>query len=193
MKFEVSGMAAALPEERADLGAHVKEMRTLLDGAMESALRIASYSRPALLDTLGLVAALNSEARRFQARTGIQCEVTSNSTHLDLNRETLTVIFRIIQEALSNVARHAQATRVTIGLEKLADGLLLTVEDNGLGIPDRAIGDPKSLGLLGMRESTLLLGGTMLITGTPGKGTRVSVTIPFKGSGGHPLGDTKSV
>ena len=178
LKVELAAVAANLPEGRVALRAKTKEMLTLLDIAMKSALQIASASRPGVLDTLGLGAALDWEARRFQARTGIECQFGSSLEELDLDREQRTMMFRIFQETLSNVARHAGASHVTVGLEKEADGLLLTVEDDGRGITDREIADPKSLGLLAMRESALLLGGKLLITGAPGKGTSVTLTVP---------------
>jgi signal transduction histidine kinase len=179
LKIDLSRMAANPPNDPEALQARTKGMVTLVDTAMKSALQIASDSRPGILDTLGLAAALDWEARRFQARTGIQCRFTSRFDGLDLDQEHRTVMFRFFQEALSNVARHSGATRVTVGLEKEAGRVLLTVEDNGRGITGQEIADPKSLGLLTMRESAHSLRGELLISGAPGKGTRVTLTIPL--------------
>lgn len=179
LKIDLSRMAASPPKELEALRARTKGMVTLVDAAMKSALQIASDSRPGVLDTLGLAPALDWEARRFQARTNIECLFTSRFHELDLDQEHRTVMFRFFQEALSNIARHAGATRVTVSLEKEGGRLLLTVEDNGRGITDREIADPKSLGLLTMRESAHLLGGEFLISRAPGKGTRVTLAIPL--------------
>jgi signal transduction histidine kinase len=179
LKIDLSRMGANPPNEPEVLQARTKAMVTLVDTAMKSALQIASDSRPGILDTLGLAAALDWEARRFQARTNIQCRFTSRLDGVDLDQEHRTVMFRFFQEALSNVARHSGATCVTVGLEKEAGRVLLTVEDDGRGITDREITDPKSLGLLTMRESAHLLGGELLISGAPGTGTRVTLTIPL--------------
>ena len=179
LKIDLSRMAASPPKELEALRARTKGMVTLVDAAMKSALQIASDSRPGVLDTLGLAPALDWEARRFQARTDIKCLFTSRFHELDLDQEHRTVMFRFFQEALSNIARHAGATRVTVSLEKEGGRLLLTVEDNGRGITSREIADPKSLGLLTMRESAHLLGGEFLISGAPGKGTRVTLAVPL--------------
>jgi signal transduction histidine kinase len=179
LKIDLSRMAANPPHEPEALQARMRGMVTLVDAAMKSALQIASDSRPGILDTLGLAAALDWEARRFQARTNIQCQFTSRFHELDLDQEHRTVMFRFFQEALSNVARHAGATHVTVGLEKEAGRLVLVVEDNGRGITGQEIDDPKSLGLLTMRESAHLLGGEFLISGAPGHGTRLTLTIPL--------------
>jgi signal transduction histidine kinase len=179
LKIDLSRMAANPPTEPEALQARTRGMVTLVDTAMKSALQIASDSRPGILDTLGLAAALDWEARRFQAKTGIQCRFTSRFDGVDVDQERRTVMFRFFQEALANVARHSGATRVTVGLEKEAGRVLLTVEDNGRGITDREIADPKSLGLLTMRESAHLLRGEFLISGAPGKGTTVTLTIPL--------------
>lgn len=179
LKIDLSRMGANPPREPEAVQARTKAMVTLVDAAMKSALEIASDSRPGILDTLGLAAALDWEARRFQARTEIQCQFTSRFHELDLDQEHRTVMFRFFQEALSNIARHAGATRVTVGLEKEVGRLVLTVEDNGRGITGREIADPKSLGLLTMRESAHQLKGEFVISGAPGKGTRVTLAIPL--------------
>ena len=129
---------------------------------------------------MGLIAAVAWQAKEFQKRTGIRCrtKLPPEGTKLDL--EVSTTAFRIFQEILTNVARHSRATRVDIELTVDEERLALEVADNGVGIPSADLNGRKSLGLLGMQERALLFGGHVGITGTPGQGTRVSVTIPIR-------------
>jgi signal transduction histidine kinase len=182
LKIDLARLTARLPEQSEVLRTRTREMAALIDTAMESALQIASDSRPGILDNLGLEAALDWEARRFQGRTGIQCEVTPTFEEVDLDRERRTMMFRIFQEILANVARHAQATRVTVGLQRQGDRFLLTVKDDGRGISGREIADQKSLGLLGMRERAIVLGGDLRIASGPGRGTKVTLIVPVSRS-----------
>jgi two-component system, NarL family, sensor histidine kinase UhpB len=179
LKIELAGMTTSPPEQPDAVRARAREMLTLLDVAMKSALQIAGNSRPGLLDNVGLRAALDWEARRFQARTGIQCQFTSRLEEPDLDLEHRTVVFRFFQEALANSARRPGATRVSVGLEGEPGRLLLIVKDNGRPVTDRETADPESLGLLAMREDALLLGGKLLISGAPRRGTRVTLTVPL--------------
>src|SRR6266540_2997228 len=115
----------------------------------------------------------------FRKRTGIRCKLSLPSDTLMLDRERSTAAFRIFQELLTNVARHANATRVDVAMRVDSGALVLTVEDNGKGIAEPAIDDPKSLGLLGMRERVLPFGGAIEIAGVRDKGTQVRVCIPL--------------
>jgi len=169
---------------RTDSGAErlaekMKSMSGLIDSTIQTVRRIATELRPGILDDLGLVAAVEWQANDFQARTGITCNVTSHVDYLDLDRERSTATFRIFQETLTNVARHAAASRVEITLTSDDQKLVLEVKDNGKGITHNDIEDSRSLGLLGMRERAQLLGGDLSIAGTLGHGTLVTVTIPL--------------
>ncbi len=177
LKIDLAWVAATLPEDQPAVRATTKGMLALLNTAMESALQIASGARPGVLDTLGLAAALDWEARRFQGRTGIQCQFTSSSEHLDLDREQTTAVFRILQEALGNIVRHAEATRVRISLEEEEDRLCMIVEDNGRGITQQEIAGEKHFGLELMRERAAHLGGGVTIVGRPGGGTTMTMWI----------------
>jgi signal transduction histidine kinase len=179
LKVDLAWLAANTPNDAVVQQTRLGEMLALVATAMKSALQIASDSRPAALDQLGLGATLDLEAQRFQARTGIPCEVTSDVGDLDLDRERRTVLFRIFQEALANVEGHANATRVTVSLDRAGDSLVLAVRDDGRGITGRQTSDPKSLGILGMRESARVVRGKMRISGAPGRGTTVTVTVPL--------------
>jgi signal transduction histidine kinase len=149
-----------------------------IDRIINSVRRIASGLRPEVLDEIGLAAAIEWQAREFQRRTGVRCGVDIQSGFTDPDPSRSTALFRIFQELLTNVARHANATRVKAMLSD-RDTLCLTVEDNGRGIKDIEHESPTSLGLLGLRERVLAFGGTIELQGEPGKGTRVSVSIPM--------------
>jgi signal transduction histidine kinase len=125
-----------------------------------------------------VAAALDWLVKDFKKRTGINCEVVARGVDRTADTVLSTAIFRIVQEALTNVARHAAASQVKVKLEKLNNTLILEVRDNGIGIMEGRIFDPKSLGLIGMRERVLLLGGEVAVSGRPGEGTLVRVMIP---------------
>jgi PAS domain S-box-containing protein len=156
----------------------VVESAEIADSAISSVQKIASELRPSSLDNLGLAASLEHEAQRFQQRTGIACHVKLPADSLEVPAEAATAVFRIFQEALTNVARHAQATEVSAALESEADQVMLQVEDNGRGIRPEALTDKKSLGLLGMRERAAVLGGEVTIVAIQPSGTRVMLRLP---------------
>jgi len=155
------------------------ESGEIVQSAINSVQRIATDLRPGALDTLGLAAALEQETQRFQERTAIACNLKLPDTKLQLTRDASTVVFRIFQEALTNVGRHAHATSVVITLNPEPNRLVLCVEDNGQGIRPDAERDSKSLGLLGMRERALMLGGEVAITPVQPHGTRVILRLPY--------------
>jgi PAS domain S-box-containing protein len=157
-----------------------QSMVQLIDQTIEVVQRIARELRPRMLDELGLMAAIEWQTQEFEKRTGIRCQYISTGQEFAIDRERATALFRICQEALTNVARHARATTVMVRLAKTGDHVLLMVEDNGDGIAAEKIMDMHALGLAGMRERAALLGGECRITGNPGKGTMVMVRIPFE-------------
>ena len=157
----------------------IKSMSGLIDATIHSVRRIATELRPGILDDLGLVAAIEWQANDFQTRTGIKCEVTASVDYLELDRDRSTAAFRILQETLTNVARHASASRVGIELKRDDRSLVLEVRDNGKGITASELSGSKSLGLLGMRERAQLFGGDLRISGAAGNGTRVIVNMPL--------------
>lgn len=156
----------------------IKSMIQLIDSTIAMVQRIATELRPIVLDDLGLVAAIEWQAQDFQNRTGIICTFRSTTEDIELEREKATAMFRICQEALTNVARHAHATSVVICLEELTDYFKLEVKDNGWGIAEQKISDSQSLGLLGMRERAISFGGEISITGRAGEGTAIALRIP---------------
>ncbi|MGA2137592.1 MAG: PAS domain S-box protein [Verrucomicrobiia bacterium] len=170
---------------RLAIGHKVTEMTKLINGTIQSVRRISSGLRPGLLDDLGLAAAIEWQAHDFQSRSGIVCEVTLPSDDVSLNRETSTAVFRVFQEIVTNVARHAKATKVKASMRREGDHAILEVSDNGRGITESEISGRRSLGLLGMRERVVLFGGTIKFTGAPGQGTTVVVTIPLQQTGSN--------
>ena len=158
-------------------------MMRLTDATVDTVRRISSELRPSILDDLGLAEAIEWQAQQFQARTGIVCHCDCALDNVEFNQEQSTAVFRIVQEALTNSLRHAQATRVDTALKEEAGEVVLTITDNGRGITADEKEGPRSLGLLGMRERAHLIGGRVDITGVEGKGTTVAIRIPLCGSG----------
>lgn len=179
LKMDLSWLQKKLPKGQDALLEKTKSMLALLDQAIQVVRRIATRLRPSVLDDLGLVAAIEWQLQDFQSRTGIKGNFTSRLREGQLDRELSTALFRIFQETLTNIARHASADKVRISVEQKDGDLLLQVSDNGRGISEDKISDPTSLGLLGMRERALLLGGEVRIRGGRGKGTTVAVRVPL--------------
>ena len=182
MKIDISLLARVTGKIRDkalrdSLKARLEEM-TELDATMQAVRRIATGLRPGVLDDLGLAAALEWQVTDFQKRTGIRCKFTSSSEFFELDALRTTALFRIAQEALTNVARHARATEVHIHLQESEHRLLLEVKDNGVGIQEEEIQSPNALGILGMRERALSCKGRFTITARPGGGTVVTVESP---------------
>lgn len=168
--------SALAPEVAEKLGS----MSSFTDGVIQRVRQIASELRPGVLDDLGLVAAIEWQAQSFEERTGTQCLVRSPNTELTLQRELCTAAFRIFQEALTNVARHANAQRVEVTIATRDSELFIDIEDDGVGIaPERAT-NPTSLGLLGIRERAQRLNGNVLVAATAPHGTRVSLRLPIR-------------
>lgn len=159
--------------------ARLTSARELLDSTIQSVRDIATTLRPGVLDELGLEAAVEWQAREFQHRTGIACGTTIRPRNLGLSPEQSTALFRILQEILTNVARHAHATNVDIRLEQFGEEVSLQVGDNGRGISSVEQSGPKSFGLLGMRLRAQQQGGSFDIRSTSGTGTTVIVSIPL--------------
>lgn len=135
--------------------------------------------RPGILDDLGLLAAVEWQAQEFQSRTGIECCVDSDIEYRVLDPDLSVAVFRIFQEALTNVARHAEATRVDVSLKDEDGNLVLVVGDDGKGVADSELDSSGSLGVVGMRERAYIVGGELEILGRPGKGTTVTVRAPL--------------
>ena len=158
------------------VAARLAGMATSISTALETVHKVASELRPPLLDQFGLAIAMRGEVEQFRTRYSVPCEFIADASSRPTNRCVATAIFRIFQEILTNIVRHAKATQVRARLSEDANALLLVVSDNGRGIT--ATGPSKSLGILGMHERAWLLGGEVTIRSTPGVGTAVEVRIP---------------
>jgi len=179
-KLDLSWIAGRLPRDQKPLLAKTRELTTHIDSTIQMVRRIATELRPGVLDHLGLAAALEWQANEFQTRTGIKCDVRIHLRERNLSPDLNTTLFRIFQETLTNIIRHAGATRVEVELREAAGRIILEVKDNGRGISDEEISNTQSMGLLGMRERAALLGGTFEIgPGPRDKGTKVAASIPL--------------
>lgn len=156
-----------------------RSMASMVEATISTVRRIATDLRPGVLDDLGVVAAIEWQAHDFQKRSGIRCRFQSNVEDIDLDPGRSTALFRIFQETLTNIARHAEATAVNIKLTRKDAELILEVRDNGRGISAGELSGTGSLGLLGMRERAHSLGGEVQIEGRQGKGTTVIARIPL--------------
>jgi PAS domain S-box-containing protein len=179
LKMDLALLGRKATKRQTQLRAKVDSATQLVNNLIKSLRRLASELRPSTLDDLGLSAALESQAQEFESRTGVRCRVALPLAPIALDSERSTTIFRIFQESLTNVARHAQATHVEARLEKEADHLVFQVRDNGKGLDPGAAKARKSLGLVGMQERALLLKGELMIEGVPGVGTTLTLRIPL--------------
>jgi PAS domain S-box-containing protein len=180
IKIDVASLVRDMPADQRQQKKAESVLR-LVDDTIQSVRRIATELRPGILDDLGLVAAIEWASEDYQSRTGISCRVDVPENDLIIDPERATAIFRIFQETLTNIARHANATQADIRLSKENSDVVLEVRDNGRGIDQEQLSIGRSFGILGMRERALLLGGELTISGEAGKGTVVRVRIPDAG------------
>jgi signal transduction histidine kinase len=178
LQFDLSQLAKRLPAAEPSLREKAEGMASLIDGSMRTVRRVTTELRPGLLDDLGLAAAIEWQAGEFGERTGAACDLSLRGEDAVLPPDVATALFRILQEALTNVARHAGASHVTIELEVDPDQVRLIVGDDGRGITSSQASDPRALGLLGMRERARALGGDVTIERARGGGTSVTVRVP---------------
>jgi signal transduction histidine kinase len=179
LKMDVAWLQRHLDPQQPALLEKTQAMSGLIDTTIQTVRRISAELRPGILDDLGLVATIEWQLQEFQTRSGIQGKLISTPEETTLDADGATAAFRIFQEILTNVARHAQATQVEVVMEESAAFLTLQVRDNGRGMTESEIHSPKSIGLLGMQERARLRAGEVQFQGTPGKGTTVTVRLPL--------------
>lgn len=183
IKMDIHGieheLPGSFPERRfSALVEKVKRMNQTIDETVQTVRRISAELRPGVLDDLGLAAAIEWQATDFEARSGVRCAVRLPAKDVGVSRDQATALFRVFQESLTNVARHAQATKLWVNLTDEEDAVVLEVEDNGVGISPSRLAERQSLGLLGMRERVAVFGGEIEFAGVPGQGTTVVVRMP---------------
>ena len=174
-----TNLAAPSPQQRIQF----ERMHSVVDQMIDVVQEISSELRLGQLDVLGLTAAIEWQLSEFSRRSKIPCQVTRLDEIADLSDAQSTAVFRILQEALTNIVRHAGATKVEVSLQVGHDRLALNVQDNGRGITVADLNDRRAIGLLGMRERAQSVDGTVVIAGRPDRGTTVLVTIPLRPDG----------
>lgn len=179
LKMDLMWIIKKLPTGQRALVKRAESMTGLLDDTIQSVREIASRLRPAVLDKLGLTEAIGWLVKDIAKRTGIRSSISVPPNPPTLDPERSTAVFRICQELLTNVVRHANAGRIHVEIRIESSALILLVEDNGKGIDSMVVESPQSVGLLGVQERVLPFGGTLEITGIPDKGTKVRVSIPL--------------
>ncbi len=167
------------PADEAATRSQIAGLRELAGSALDTVRRIARELRPAILDDLGLCEAASAHTRSFAESTGIDVDLETPPAPPNLDPEQTTALYRVLQEALTNVARHAGATRVRVRLAATRRGLTLTVADNGRGAPESDLCDPRAYGILGMRERMRFFGGEAHVASEPGRGTTVTAVLPL--------------
>jgi signal transduction histidine kinase len=178
-RIDLTRIVARLSEPRERIAERLNAVIDILDHTADTARTISENLRPGMLDVLGLGAAIEHHVARFTEATHIPCTLTVNRGEFEVDSKAATAVFRIVQEALTNVARHAQAKNVSIQVADLDREVLVIIQDDGRGMPTECGGAKKrTYGLLGMSERATLLGGNLQIESTPGMGTRIEASIP---------------
>ena len=179
LKIDLSWLERQMPQANTAPAEKIRKDLDLINSAIKTVQRISSELRPGILDHLGLSAAMEWQVKEFCTRTGINWDITIDLGDIKPNRDLSTTMFRILQESLTNIARHAEATEVRVSLREKDNVLALEIIDNGKGIPEEQLSDRSSFGLIGMKERAQHLGGNAFIKKADGKGTKVLVTIPL--------------
>ena len=177
LKLEISLLDKKLDKNNSSLRSYTQMMLEVLDTTIQAGKKLVMDLRPPLLDDFGLPEAIEWQAIEFENRTGIQCDIDFGKNYLVLDKDRSTTLFRIFQETLTNVTRHAKADKINISLKDCNEGVTLQVRDNGIGISKAQITNLRSLGLLGIRERALVWGGKVDIIGIPNEGTTITINL----------------
>ena len=179
IKMDLSWMVQRLPADNQALANKVKTIEELVNRAITSASNLAHSLRPGFLDCFGIIAAIEIEAQEFSKRSGISCTVIKSQESIELPEAHSITLFRICQEALNNILKHAHAKHVQIEIVKGTDHLELIISDDGVGFSEVARNKPRSFGLRGVHERVAHLGGTVKIASTLGRGTQIAIFVPL--------------
>jgi hypothetical protein len=179
MQMDVAWCKGKIPEGQAATVGRLMKVEALLEETVAATRRIAADLRPLILDDLGLVPAVEWLTENFTERTGVPCDLALDCAELDLTGAQATAVFRIVQESLANVGKHARASQAKVAIEHQGPNLVLSIRDDGSGFSPQDARKPASYGLLGLRERASLLGGEFSITSAPGGGTHIEVLLPM--------------
>jgi two-component system sensor histidine kinase UhpB len=179
IKIDVAWLSERLAaQDTPDLLAKSKGVETLVDRCIKSANNILRSLRPSVLDSFGLIAAIEMEAEEFEKRTGISCPINQQDEGAEINSDASIALFRIFQETMTNIMKHAKASQVTVDIANRKNGVCMVIADNGCGIKEADRQKPRSFGLRGIQERVAHFGGRVMISSTVGRGTTVEVYIP---------------
>jgi signal transduction histidine kinase len=178
LRIEAEMLSLRTGTRHPHLNERARRTLTQIDTTIKSVRQIINDLRPHVLD-LGLNAAVDWQIADFRRRTGIACELVEHEGEIVVSDRCATALFRILQESLTNISRHAHATDVEVHLQVQQNRIAMTIRDNGVGLPATTERKPGSFGLIGIEERVKILGGTVAITGRPGGGTTVAVTVPL--------------
>lgn len=180
LKIQITLLSKKLNRNQTELKEKINKLSENIGISVETVRKITAKLRPGILDELGLLPAIEWQAKEFCNSAGVACELDLSAEEVTFNSEKTTAIFRIFQESLTNIARHANATRIKISFAEVKEQIILEIIDNGKGITKSQVNDPKSLGILGMRERAMLFGGNLIIKSSMGSGTSVRLEIPYE-------------
>ena len=183
LKMDLAWLKKQIPVNHLQVVEKLGSMAGVIDEALRNLHAVTAELRPVILDDFGLAAAIEWQIEELRSRSGLDCELECNGFEPDLPKDQATALFRIFQETLTNIVRHAHADQVKVCLGENDGELELDVQDNGRGITEDEINDPKSFGLLGMRERLYPWDGRIGFEGRPGRGTRVMIRLPMRGKG----------
>ena len=186
LKMDLSWLRKQMPDAKEDLQDKIAGMFAIIDETLKNLHGVTAELRPVILDDFGLVAAMQWQIEEFQNRSKIACRFENDDGEPDLPKDQATALFRIFQEILTNIIRHARADAVAVRLQTDGDALTFQVEDNGRGITEDEINAPRSFGLLGMRERLYPWNGSATFEGRPGQGTCVTIRLPLQAKGDPP-------
>jgi PAS domain S-box-containing protein len=177
LKMDVARVDKRLAEEKTEMTADTQKILGSINKMVDTVRKISSELRPGMIDDLGLIEALDWYCHDFGKRFGLKTNFTSNIEDPNLSKKITIGIFRILQESLTNVARHAEATKVDVTFIKQGEQLILLIEDNGKGFDPKATREKKTLGIIGMQERAIMINGSYQVNSTPGKGTIIEVSV----------------
>jgi len=179
LRIDLAWLLGELSPRQHQLAERTRKALLLVDETLDTVRRISHDLRPAMLDDLGLEAAIEWQMEEFQSRTSCQCELNLNAGDIGLDQHRDTVVFRILQEALTNITRHAKASRVVISMHRRDGELILEIMDDGVGVSEEVLASNQSIGMIGMRERAGMLGGHVKINRTANGGTQVTLIMPL--------------